>query len=223
MNKSFLSLLFLIILTTACRKIITDDERLAKVLETAHDKGIELQKCLTYFSQNSKDSLKLRACKYLIINMLGKNSSIANLRLVETFFQKIDTSSFKNNDLKYKKVVESTLIECKQGRNSFSTSEVVSDLNQISANYLIKHIDTVFKIWDSRPWHNKYTFQEFCEYVLPYRFSDEELSTKPWITYIHQKYAYLEDSIQGIEDPVRAAMLINDHIVANGYKHLLQL
>ena len=221
-NNSF-SFLLLMLVITACHKTISDEERLVKILDTANDKGSELKKCIKHYSRNPADSLKLKASKYLIINMFGKKSSIPNLRLVETLFQKIDTSSFINDKKKYKKVVENAVAECKSYGGSFTTSEKILDLNQINANYLINHIDAVFKIWFSRPWHSKYTFQEFCEYVLPYRFLDEELSHKPWIAHIHQKYAYLEDSIKGIGDPVKAAMLINDHIVSRGYEHIDEL
>lgn len=47
----------------------------------------------------------------------------------------------------------------------------VYDAQVISADYLISHIDHVFKVWDSRPWARHYSFEEFCRHVLPYRLA----------------------------------------------------
>ena len=51
------------------------------------------------------------------------------------------------------------------------------DLRHITADYLIRCIDASFcHTWENTPWHDRYTFEQFCEYVLPYRSMTEYLS-----------------------------------------------
>ena len=69
----------------------------------------------------------------------------------------------------------------------------VYDAQVISADYLISHIDHVFKVWDSRPWARHYSFEEFCRHVLPYRLADEPLEA--WREAYFQKYAARVDSL----------------------------
>ena len=59
---------------------------------------------------------------------------------------------------------------------SFHDSPKVYDAQVMTADYLINHIDHAFKVWDSRPWAQHYSFEEFCRYVLPYRLADEPLT-----------------------------------------------
>ena len=63
----------------------------------------------------------------------------------------------------------------------------VYDAQVISADFLINHIDHVFRVWDSRPWARHYSFDEFCRYVLPYRLADERLEA--WREAYYRKYA----------------------------------
>ena len=63
----------------------------------------------------------------------------------------------------------------------------VYDAQVISADFLINHIDHVFRVWDSRPWLRHYSFDEFCRYVLPYRLADEPLEA--WREAYYRKYA----------------------------------
>lgn len=42
------------------------------------------------------------------------------------------------------------------------------DAEKIKASYLIKNIEEAFKVWN-KPWNLFLTFEEFCEYILPYK------------------------------------------------------
>lgn len=42
------------------------------------------------------------------------------------------------------------------------------DLNYISADYLIHDIETAFDQWRNGEWARHLTFDEFCEWLLPY-------------------------------------------------------
>ena len=47
--------------------------------------------------------------------------------------------------------------------------EFKEDYSMIKANYLIKSIDAAFDDWQQGCWARGITFDEFCEYMLPYK------------------------------------------------------
>lgn len=42
-----------------------------------------------------------------------------------------------------------------------------------AAEFLIANIDSAFSRWRLTPWQGRYTFEDFCEWVLPYRIRNE--------------------------------------------------
>ena len=57
------------------------------------------------------------------------------------------------------------------------TTNKISDLT-ISPEFLIENIDWAFKVREEQPWSKNVSWEDFCEYILPYRIKDECL--KPW-------------------------------------------
>lgn len=55
----------------------TDNRRLEKTLDLAQSNRGELEKVIQYYSQNEADSLKLKAARFLIMNMPGHYSLLA--------------------------------------------------------------------------------------------------------------------------------------------------
>ncbi len=49
------------------------------------------------------------------------------------------------------------------------------DLEQVKADYLIHQIDQAFRLWTNSPWLEDLTFDDFLEYLLPYRIGNESL------------------------------------------------
>src|SRR5690606_38566189 len=50
-----------------------------------------------------------------------------------------------------------------------------SDLRTVTADFLIYNIEKAFESW-SGPYANHLSFDEFCEYLLPYRAANEPIS-----------------------------------------------
>jgi hypothetical protein len=50
-----------------------------------------------------------------------------------------------------------------------------SDINHITAEYLIANIDLAFQVWNDKPWGKHISFDTFCEEILPYRIGMEPL------------------------------------------------
>lgn len=49
------------------------------------------------------------------------------------------------------------------------------DSEYIGSEFLINAINSAFKSWEESPWKKAYSFETFCEYILPYRNSTEPL------------------------------------------------
>lgn len=87
------------------------------------------------------------------------------------------------------------------------------DIKEISASFLIKHIDAAFKAWESQPWRDKISFDVFCHHILPYRLRDEPLAL--WNQSLYEKYNPLLDSLRQTSDSaniLKAATIILKHL-----------
>ena len=56
--------------------------------------------------------------------------------------------------------------------------KVIYDSHVITASYLIRNIDHAFGMWEKQPWGKYIKFEDFCEYILPYRVAFEPLSER---------------------------------------------
>lgn len=72
--------------------------------------------------------------------------------------------------------------------------DAVYDITSVKADYLIHNIDFSFKVWREQPWGKYVTFENFLEYILPYRIGNEELME--WREEIYKRYNPMLDSIR---------------------------
>ena len=80
----------------------------------------------------------------------------------------------------------------------------------LSAHDLIQHIDQAFTAWQTHPWAQDYSFEQFCEYLLPYRASDEPL--EDWRTPLLKEFAWLPDSLEAHASVEDVCTLMNRHL-----------
>jgi hypothetical protein len=177
------------------------------VIKAAGDNGAELQKVIDHY-QTSGDSLKLAAAFFLIGNMEGHG--YATYALKDTAGEEVsfDVSIFPNYD---SLTTTFASMENEHGVLDFEKNELQPDIETISAEYLIDQIDLAFRAWRERPWAKYLTFDDFCQYVLPYRGSNEPL--EQWRSVLFEKYANIADRMTDPTDPMEAASLINDDIM----------
>jgi hypothetical protein len=102
-------------------------------------------------------------------------------------------------------------LEKKYGTLDYKKKDVTDDCRTITADFLISQIDYAFRAWREKPWAKYLTFQQFCDYVLPYRGSNEPL--EDWRTFFWEKYKDLPSQMTDPTDPVEAATLINKDII----------
>ncbi|MDR0895717.1 MAG: hypothetical protein LBN06_10540 [Prevotellaceae bacterium] len=163
----------------------------------------DLNKVLQHYAT---DSLKLKAAEFLIAGLpyyytyegdeLEKYRAHFQLHSKGTLYgaEVIDSLRRKNGVLNLSKLITR------------------SDL-EISPDYLIENIDWAFKVWQEQPWGKHVSFDDFCEYILPYRIKDEPL--KSWREKIYRDFNPLLDSIRQLpagEDITVASKIVLDSI-----------
>jgi len=202
--------LLLIITFTAAfgKQAVSYPPEIAQVLDSAGNNRIELEKVLSHYAAVG-DSLKLKAANFLIANMQGH--SYASFVLMDSSKNEIPFNVLDYPNLETLEKAFDTL-ESKHGSLDFKVTKLVRDIDTIRADFLIKQVDYAFRAWREKPWAKKLSFDDFCNYVLPYRGSNEPL--EDWREYFWEKYKDIQSRISDSTGPVAAARLINDDIMS---------
>ena len=159
-------ILLILLAGNSCR---SENSELETAILAAGDNRKELLKVLNHYSEDIADSLKFKAAVFLIENMPGhfswggKSLEEYTDRLRESgsfspFTQKVLQFLYYRNDMEIQYLERHEDIRC------------------ITADFLIGHIDRTFEMWEKLPWLQNLLFDEFCEYVLPYRIENEILT-----------------------------------------------
>jgi len=154
-------LFFLMIAATACSRYPADVER---ALQLAGDNRAELEKVLEHYGKQPEDQMKLKSAYFLIANMpYHYTIHDASMDSFRTYLNnnKPDDGLYDDYVKKYGSIT--------------GKREIKPDLYYITSEYLIRNIDFSFKIWQESPWGNYFSFDDFCEEILPYRLSHEPL------------------------------------------------
>jgi hypothetical protein len=180
--------------------------QVVEALEAAGDNGSELEKVIAHYTSGD-DSLKLEAAYYLIANMEGHGYVIYDL--IDSAGAKVDFNVLDYLDYDALREAVDTL-ESRHGELDFEKKEMIYDFNTITADFLINQIDLAFEAWRQRPWSRDFSFDQFCEYILPYRGSNEPLEV--WRETFLEKYNDISIKMTEQSDPIEAAALINDDV-----------
>lgn len=182
-------LLYLLLIITSC--VQPKDKPLEQALRESGDNRAALESVIDHYKTTDSDSLKLKAAIFLIENMHGKitieNVDVNKYKNVLNSLAKLDDPYPEDGYLS----VVNQKIDSILNNNKLSIRYSL-DLKTITAKYLIQSIDDAFLQWQSVPWHNNYTFEEFCEFVLPYRTDSERLEN--WRPLAHSRILQAEDS-----------------------------
>lgn len=162
----------------------------------------QLNKVLTHYSTHPSDSLKYKAALFLIGNMKGYRAPYG--KAIESYKQKIQALRPPVSANVVKAAWQSSITE-------YSPKEIkwINDSDTLSAVFLIENIEQAFKSWETAPWHNQISFEQFCHLILPYRTMDEQLILG-WRQALQQKYAGI---IKGVTDIKQAFSLLSDSII----------
>lgn len=194
-----LFLLIFVIGFTLLSSCSSTPDRLDYALEFAGENRGELLKVLHHYEG---DSLKYRAARFLIENMPhcyayrqgGDMDSVKQIRTYSNSFGQIERKRY----LRWEGYTYQNLPK-------------IYDAHVITADYLIRNIDYAFVQWRKRPWNRNLSFDDFCEYLLPYRIGDEPL--EDWRGLYEEDFRHLLDSVYTGSDVVEATEVISDYLL----------
>ena len=150
-------LIFLLLNLSACNSQKSEIEFALK--EAGKNRG-ELEAVLSHYTRLN-DTLKLKAAQYLIQYMPHHYSYGVDIR---DYYHAIDSVvALSDNKLEQEKHIKLLRLRFENRYRKYRDIEV------ITADFLIQSIDAAFKQWQQGKWAAHLNFDEFCEYLLPYK------------------------------------------------------
>jgi len=206
--RFLLIIFFISIIITGCGRRADSDiaADINRALKEAGDNRGEIEKVLDHYAELG-DTLRLKAAQYLVANMAGHSYVTYYLHdtaKAEVAFDVLDYPDYNTLLVGFEK------LENERGTLDFDRLEIFEDLENIEADLLIRHIEAAFEVWREKPWAWHLSFEDFCEYVLPYRGSNEPLEV--WHETFRERYAYIDTLMADSTDPIEAVRLINEDI-----------
>lgn len=161
-NLRIIISLFLGIIFFSCStEAIKYSEKLEYALNHAGRNRLELEKVLKHYLITEPDPLKYEAACFLIENMPYHFSYIDTINLAK-YYNEIE--SLPNNE--NSKVKKDELSRDKY-KNVYLQGE--PDILHVTGEYLIRNIEQSFHAWQASKCSKHISFEDFCEYILPYK------------------------------------------------------
>lgn len=158
------------------------------VLKKAGTNRIELEKALQY-SYKTNDSLKIKAMQFLIANMDIHFSS-------DYYWQDVAGKKIPYNELDYSdfEQAKANFETIKEQNTGLQPKPIVyKDIETITADYLIQNLERAFSSWKTSE-KKTIPFADFCQYILPYRITEEPLQN--WREAYEKKFKWINEKIQ---------------------------
>ena len=138
------------------------DKAVCTALRYAGGNRSELEKVLDHYSRTDRNPLKYKAAEYLIGNMTYHLSYPDSL--YQKYASEVDSLFVNQTD------EDSCIVEIEKISDKYiSCMKPQYDIKTISADYLIWNIDYSFDLWHTSKFLSYLDFNDFCEYVLPYK------------------------------------------------------
>ena len=137
----------------------------ADVLDSAGSNRTELEAVLNHYRNVDNNPQKLRAAEFLIENMPA-HYSYAGTQIYE--YYDYAARILANKSLSPEQQRDSLLFITDLKYRDLP-SHTVPDAQIIKADYLIKNIDTSYDGWVNNDWASQSTFDEYLEWLLPYK------------------------------------------------------
>ena len=203
----FLLLLAPLILWSCAKD--TDSRRLEEALLFAGDNRAQLEKVLAHYAD---DSLKLAAAEFLIANMPG-HYSYADTNSVISYSRRVRELCIRMKGVprtQLRDSVNSCAREC-----GIPQAKKVYDSKIMTADYLIWSIDEAFRTWKQGKWARHLSFDEFCEFLLPYKVVETQL-LDDWRTRLKGLHCQGLDELDWCDlyanSTLQAARVLNDNL-----------
>ena len=162
-------------------------DRLDTALELAGENRAELEKVLAHYKN---DKTKCQAARFLIENMPGHRGvdTVAAVRLQPVYDKHVAFSEQYHweRSEEWKHAVNDLWKREQTGLYIPSRP----DLETVNADWLIREIDRAFQAWQENAFTRGDSFEDFCYYVLPYRYADGICMDEARETF-YQRHAHL--------------------------------
>lgn len=183
MKSKYISVLWLILTLCVNAKAVGDQNFKVKYSEV-----------LRHYSQNLSDSLKYKAALFLIDNIEYHASVMSKPQ--EQYY-----SLLRDIEEKYK--YPECLKFIQMAAKKFSAADGAdfvrtSDFEVVTSSYLIENIDDAFEKWQNGNFAKHLNFDEFCEYLLPYKLTNEQVEV--WRSELYTQYKRGLESILPVDD-----------------------
>jgi len=213
MSKYFFLLFACLTFCISCRREADD---LEKALRLAKKNRPELEKVLEHYSITPTDNLKLKAAVFLIGNMDGFFFYTSSE--LDIYYAALDSIFSLNERYEYITEEQQNLLNRLKKPNP-SNFKTIRDIQYISAKFLIDNIDRAFEDW-KLPHAKALDFNEFCEYLLPYKSGWVERPDFWRSTYKDTFLAYAKAGIDISCNPDSGLISSVPSIVLNGKNYI---
>ena len=149
----------------------------------------ELEEVLRHYSLTN-DSLKYKAACFLINNMRFHTWKIG-LNNFNTVFDSVSKIQFKS----IRQEVFTMLLDSVAKISTNYQITVIKDVETMTAKDIIENIDLAFEAWYKHPTDKRADFESFCNFILPYRNSDEPFEPGQRKR-LMEKYFWVFDSLE---------------------------
>lgn len=163
--KNIITILLSLLLTASCTQ---DSMYMHYALRAAGKNKSELKAVLRHYRTIDKDPEKLLAAKYLIANMPA-HYSYRDTAAINSYYSKALEILGTGPSPDWQR---DTLRQIGDREYAGLTHNIIPDVEVITADYLIYSIDRAFQEWRTRPWSRHLTYDEFQEWILPYKVTE---------------------------------------------------
>ncbi len=139
---------------------------LEQALQFAGENRGELERVIAHYDSVG-DAEKQAAARFLIENMPG-HYSYASKSINDYYATALDLARSEMSP----KAQYDSLLYLSKHKYSTLKSRTVQDIKIIKSDYLIRNIDQAFDIWRNGMYAKHLTFDEFCEWLLPYKCTE---------------------------------------------------
>lgn len=160
-----------------------------------------------YLVPNERLSLlqtKHEKAESFLVRYIGYHQT-TNRKLINSKGQAVEFSPYEHRDLYRARDVLDSLMQYHALVNI--TEE---DVRKVSEDYLLKHTERALDTWQKQPFNNHVEFNNFCNYILPYRAGNEKLSDYHKI--IQETFLDALDKTPKLKSPKQAVSIINNEL-----------
>lgn len=154
---------------------------LVATVNAADDKNSDVGKQVLAHYAKQGDTLKMKAAKYIVENMPYHYS--CESETLNDFYNRVNQVSAT---YKYPKSIEQYQAIYEDVGDIGKGKRKVCDTQSISSQALIDNIDAAFNDWRNGHWAKHLSFEQFCEFMLPYRVGSEHYES--WRANLRTKF-----------------------------------